>query len=198
MKHYRTCNLCEALCGIEINIEEGRIASIRGDEQDPFSRGHICPKAVALQDIQNDPDRLRHPVRRTSSGWVRIPWREAFDEVGRRITEIQKQHGCSSVGLYLGNPTVHNYGSLLYGPGFVRALRTRNFYSATSVDQLSHHVAAYFMFGHQLLIPIPDIDRTDYFLILGGNPAVSNGSLMSAPDVVSRLKAIRARNGRVV
>ena len=198
MKHYRTCNLCEALCGIEINMEEDRITSIRGDEQDPFSRGHICPKAVALQDIQNDPDRLRHPVRRTPSGWVRIPWEEAFDEVGRRIQEIQKQHGRSSVGLYLGNPTVHNYGSLLYGPGFVRALRTKNFYSATSVDQLSHHVAAYFLFGHQLLIPVPDIDRTGYFLILGGNPAVSNGSLMSAPDVVSRLKAIRARNGRVV
>ena len=186
------------MCGIEISVDNGRITSIRGDENDEFSRGHICPKAVALQDIHDDPDRLRHPVKRTSSGWERISWEEAFEEVAGRIKAIQKEHGRSSVGIYLGNPTVHNYGSLLYGPGFMRAVRTKNLYSATSVDQLSHHVAAYFLFGHQLLIPIPDIDRTDYFLILGGNPAVSNGSLMSSPDVVTRMKEIRARKGKVV
>jgi anaerobic selenocysteine-containing dehydrogenase len=196
--HFRTCTLCEAMCGLAIELEGGRIVSIRGDEADPFSRGHICPKGVALQDIHADPDRLRWPVRRTQNGWQRIGWAEALDETAERLRAVQREHGRDAVAVYLGNPTVHNYGSLLYGPGFVRALRTKNRFSATSVDQLPHQLVAYWMFGHQLLIPIPDIDRTDFLLILGGNPAASNGSMMSAPDVTGRIKAIRARGGRVV
>jgi len=196
-KHYRTCNLCEAMCGIEIAVSNAKW-SIRGDDRDPFSRGHICPKAVALQDVYLDPNRLRHPVRRTAGGWVRISWNEAFDETANRLNEIREKYGRDSIAFYAGNPTVHNHGSLLFGPGFLQALRTRNRFSATSVDQLSHHFAAYFMFGHQLLIPVPDLDHTQFLLILGANPVVSNGSLMSAPDVANRLKAVRARGGQIV
>ena len=196
--HYRACNLCEAICGIEIAIESDRRLTIRGDKDDPFSRGYICPKAVALQDIHYDKDRLKYPVRRTDQGWQRIGWDEAFDEVAKNLKRIRAQHGRNAIGTYLGNPTVHNYGALLFAPPFLRSLKTRNKFSATSVDQLAHHFAAYLMFGHQLLIPIPDVDRTKFFLILGANPAVSNGSLMTAPGMNRRLQKIRERGGKVI
>lgn len=196
--HYRTCNLCEAICGIEIEVEPFQRLNIRGDKDDVFSRGYICPKAVALQDIHYDPDRLKHPVRRTPRGWQRISWDEAFNDVAVNLKRISALHGRNSLATYLGNPTVHNYGALLFAPGFIRSLRTRNRFSATSVDQLAHHLASFLMFGHQLLLPVPDVDRTDYFLILGANPAVSNGSMMTAPGMARRLDAIRARGGKVV
>ena len=197
-RHFRTCNLCEAMCGIEISVQANGTLRIEGDSDDVFSHGYICPKAIALQDIHYDPDRLKYPVRRTNSGWQQIDWDEAFNEVADNLKRIQSNYGRHSVALYVGNPTVHNYGSLLFLPGFIRSLHTRNRFSATSVDQLAHHFAAFFMFGHQLLLPIPDLDRTDFLLILGGNPAVSNGSLMTAPDAPGRLRAIRARGGRVI
>lgn len=196
--HYRTCNLCEAICGIEIQVEPFQRLNIRGDKDDVFSRGYICPKAVALQDIHYDRDRLKHPMRRTPRGWQRISWNEAFDEVAQNLKRISAQHGRNSVATYLGNPTVHNYGALLFAPGFIRSLHTRNRFSATSVDQLAHHLASFLMFGHQLLLPVPDVDRTDFFLILGANPAVSNGSMMTAPGMARRLEAIRERGGKVV
>ncbi len=196
--HYRTCPLCEAMCGLEITVEGATITRIAGDEADPFSRGHICPKAVGLKDIHADPDRLRHPVRRTASGWERIDWDTAIAEAARGLRAVQAQHGPDALGIYIGNPTVHNYGSLLFVPALIKALGTRNRFSATSVDQLPHQFTAYWMFGHQLLLPIPDIDRTQHMLILGANPAVSNGSLMSAPDVKRRLRAISERGGRLV
>ena len=197
--HFRSCNLCEAMCGLEIRAEGGKVVSIRGDDDDPFSRGHICPKAVALQDIHTDPDRLRHPVAKTADGgWRRISWDEAFDRAASGLRRVQERHGRDAAAVYSGNPNVHNYGSLLYGPPLIRALRTKHRYSATSVDQLPHHFAGYFMYGHVLLLPVPDLDRTHFFLCLGGNPAVSNGSLMTAPDVKKRLKAVRERGGRVV
>lgn len=196
--HYRSCNLCEAICGIEIAVHEGQRLEIRGDKDDPFSRGYICPKATALQDIHYDKDRLKHPVRRTRQGWERIGWDEALDEVAQHLKRIQARDGYDSVATYLGNPFVHNLGALLFAPKFIRSLRTRNRFSATSVDQLAHHLAGYLMFGHQLLLPVPDLDRTDFLLILGANPAVSNGSLMTAPDVGRRLEEIRMRGGKVI
>jgi anaerobic selenocysteine-containing dehydrogenase len=196
--HYRSCNLCEAICGIEINVEADGGLNIRGDKDDPFSHGYICPKAVALQDIHYDNDRLRYPVRRTDGGWQRIGWNEAFDEVTENLKRIQAKYGRNSVATYLGNPTVHNYGALLFAPGFLRSLHTRNKYSATSVDQLAHHLASFLMFGHQLLLPVPDLDRTRLFLILGANPAVSNGSMMTAPGMSRRLQEIRTRGGKVI
>lgn len=196
--HYRTCHLCEAICGVEIRVRGSEIVSIRGDEQDPFSRGHICPKALGIKDVHEDPDRLRQPLRRTASGWQEISWDDALNEAAQRLVAIQREHGSEAVASYIGNPQVHNYAGLLGGAKFLRTLRSKNRFSATSVDQLPHHFAAYFLYGHQLMIPVPDIDRTQFFLVLGGNPVVSNGSLMTAPDVTRRLKDLRARGGRLV
>jgi len=196
--HFRTCNLCEAMCGLAIEFDGDRIRSIRGDRDDPLSRGHICPKALALQDIHEDPDRLRRPLRRTASGWQEVSWEAALAEAGERLAEIQSVHGRSAVAVYQGNPTVHNYGALLFGQIFLKSLRSRSLFSATSVDQLPHMLASLLMFGHQLLLPVPDIDHTQYFLMLGANPAASNGSLMTAPGVVARLKALCARGGELV
>ncbi|HKR12717.1 MAG TPA: molybdopterin-dependent oxidoreductase [Pyrinomonadaceae bacterium] len=195
--HYRNCNLCEAICGIEITVQERRL-EIRGDREDPFSQGYICPKAVALQDFHYDKDRLRQPVRRTANGWERIGWDEAFDEVANNLKRIRATHGRNSVGSYLGNPSAHNYGILLFAPPFLRSLKTRNKFSATSVDQLAHHLAGFLMFGHQLLLPIPDLERTKFLLMLGANPLASNGSLMTAPGMNRRLQEIRERGGKVI
>lgn len=197
-RHLRTCTLCEAMCGVVITTDGPRVTSIRGDADDPFSKGHICPKAVALQDIHDDPDRLRVPMRRTGHEWHPVPWDEALDEAASRLKAVQTKHGRDAVAAYLGNPTVHSVGAMLFAPDLLRALRTKNRYSATSVDQLPHHVAAMTMFGHALLIPIPDIDHTQHLLMFGANPAASNGSLMTAPGVSDRIAAIRARGGRVV
>jgi anaerobic selenocysteine-containing dehydrogenase len=186
------------MCGVEIKTEGSKILSIRGDEQDPFSRGHICPKALGLKDVHEDPDRLRLPVRRTSDGWQEISWDAAFADIARRLVDIQRLYGHDSIASYLGNPQVHSFSGLIGGAKFLRTLRSRNRFSATSVDQLPHHFAAFFLFGHQLMIPVPDIDRTDFLLALGANPVVSNGSLMSAPDVAKRLKALRARGGKLI
>jgi len=195
---FRSCNLCEAICGLTIEHDGKQVVSIKGDKSDPLSRGHICPKAIALQDIHADPDRLKTPVRRTENGFEPISWEDAFDLVESKLMQIRQEHGDDSVALYLGNPTVHNSGALLFQKYLKQSLNTRNRFAATSVDQLPHHLAASLMFGHGLMIPIPDIDNTDYMLILGANPAASNGSLMTAPDVKNRLKDITKRGGKVV
>ena len=197
--HFRACNLCEAICGLEITVnDQNEILTIKGDEKDPFSRGHICPKAVGMKDIYLDKNRLKQPVRRTAAGWETISWEEAFTEVTAKFKSIQAQHGKDAVGVYQGNPSVHNSGTLLSAPGFLRALGTKNRFSATSADQLPHHFAAWQMFGHPLLLPVPDIDHTDFMLIIGANPLASNGSLMTVPDVANRLKAIQKRGGKFI
>jgi anaerobic selenocysteine-containing dehydrogenase len=201
--HHRACHLCEAICGLTIATETAadgstQILSIKGDAEDSFSRGHICPKAVALQDIQHDPDRLRQPMRRMGNDWQAISWPAAFALVAERLSAIQTAHGQNAVAVYQGNPSVHNYGLMTHSNYFLGLLKTRNRFSATSVDQLPHHLTSLLMYGHGLLIPIPDIDHTDFMLILGGNPLASNGSLMTVPDVEKRLKAIQARGGKLV
>ena len=195
---HRACPLCEAICGLEIRTRGHEIVGVRGDAADPFSRGHVCPKAVALIDVHQDPDRLTGPVRKEGKQWEPIAWEEAFELVATRFAAIQREHGANALGIYLGNPNAHHVGSMLHAPGLVRALQTRNRFSATSVDQLPHHVVAHAMFGHMFLLPIPDIDRTHYWLVLGANPVASNGSMMTAPGVASRLKAIGERGGKVV
>jgi anaerobic selenocysteine-containing dehydrogenase len=196
--HYRTCSLCEAMCGLAVTVRDGVVADIRGDADDVFSRGHVCPKAVALKDVHEDPDRLRAPMRRTAGGWQEIGWEEALDEAAERLAGVQRAHGRSAVAFYQGNPVVHNYHAVLGGQLLARALRTRSLFSATSVDQLPHMLASLLMLGHQLLLPVPDIDRTGFLLVLGANPVASNGSLMTAPGVERRLLALRARGGRLV
>ena len=202
-RHYRACHLCEAVCGLVIETEGEQVISIKGDKQDPLSRGHICPKAVALQDIHEDPDRLRRPLQRVrdpggTSRWEEISWEEALDTTARRLVEICQRDGVNAIGIYLGNPTVHNYGMLTHQGNLFRHLRTNNRFSATSVDQLPHHLASLWLFGHKSLFPIPDIDRTDYFLMLGANPIASNGSIWTVPDVKNRIKALKARGGKLV
>jgi anaerobic selenocysteine-containing dehydrogenase len=196
--HYRTCNLCEAMCGIAITHRDGQIESIRGDEQDPFSRGHICPKAVALKDLHEDPDRLRQPLLRTEDGWREIGWPEALDRAAEGLRAVQQGHGRDAVATYLGNPNAHSLGNMLFGRTLHQALRSRQRFSATSVDQLPHHIVAHHLFGHQLRLPVPDINRTDFMLILGANPVASNGSLMTVANVKQKLKDILARGGEVV
>ncbi|MBQ0812655.1 MAG: molybdopterin-dependent oxidoreductase [Marinobacter sp.] len=196
--HYRTCHLCEAMCGIAVEVKGGSIASIRGDDKDPLSRGHICPKAVALQDLHEDPERLRKPVRKTPTGWQEIEWDEAFRTVAEKLHSTRSTHGRNSIGVYLGNPNVHNHGSLIATMPFLRAVGTQNRFSATSNDQLPHMLASLEMFGHQVLFPIPDIDNTDLFICIGGNPMASNGSLMTVPDFRGRLKALKQRGGMMI
>ena len=197
-KHYRTCNLCEAVCGIEIEHADGEILSIKGDKSDPFSRGHICPKALALKEIYLDKNRLKSPVKRFGEEWREISWEDAFNEIAEKIKEIQTKHGRDSVAVFQGNPSVHNFGTLLNSGSLLKALKTKNNFSATSVDQMPHHFAAWTMLGNPLFMPIPDIDRTEYFLIFGANPLASNGSLMTAPDVINRLESIKTRGGKIV
>lgn len=196
-QHFRICHLCEAMCGVVIEHQDGEILSIKGDKADPFSKGHICPKAIALKDLHEDPDRLRRPVKRMATGWVEISWEEAFEEIEQNLKRICRDFGGEALAVYLGNPTVHT-PALLAVPAFVHALGAKQRFSATSVDQLPTMVANHQLFGHQLLFPVPDLDRTDFLLIVGGNPAASNGSLMSAGDVMGRIKGIRDRGGRVV
>ena len=193
-----SCNLCEAICGVLVTVEDGRVTDVRGDDADPLSRGHICPKAVALRDLQEDPDRLNQPVRRTANGWQELGWEEAYELVAAKLTEIHQAHGKNSIGVYLGNPNVHSLGAMTHMPTVVRLLKTRNRFSATSVDQLPHMLASYLLYGHQLMVPVADIDRTSYLLMLGANPLASNGSMMTAPGFGRRLKEIRKRGGRVV
>ena len=195
---YRACNLCEAICGLEFKLRGTTITSIRGDHADPFSRGHICPKAVALKDIHEDPDRVRTPLQRDGDTWKAIAWNDAFDLVAQKLGGIISAHGNNAVALYAGNPNVHNLGHLLNIPHIAKLIGSRNIFSASSVDQMPQQLVSYWMFGHQFLIPIPDIDHTDYFLILGGNPIASNGSMMTVPDVANRLKAVHSRGGKVV
>ena len=197
-KRIGVCNLCEAICGLELTLEDGAVTGVRGNPDDPLSRGHICPKGVAIGDIHADPDRLRRPVRRDGDTWTEIGWDEAFDFVADGLATAIRKGGRDAVGIYLGNPNVHSLGSMTHGTAMVKALGTRNRFSATSVDQLPHQLVAHLMFGHQLFLPVPDLDRTAYFLVFGANPMASNGSLMTAPDFPNRLRELTARGGRMV
>ncbi len=198
---HRSCPLCEAHCGITVEVDraESRVLGVRGDPQDPFSRGYLCPKAYGLKGLHEDPDRLRTPLRRVDGGrFEEIGWEEALERVAERLRGIRESAGPNAVGTYVGNPNAHDLGSALFMPTFQRALGTRWRFSASSVDQLPKMVSCCAMFGAPLAVPIPDVDRTDFLLVLGANPLASNGSLMTAPDIPGRLRRLRERGGRLV
>lgn len=195
---FRTCPLCEATCGLAIELADDQVVGVRGDAEDVFSRGYLCPKGALIGELEHDPDRLTAPRVRRDGKLEPTTWDEAFTEVADRLRPIIDEHGPDSVAVYVGNPNVHNLSGQLFVRPLIKALRTRNVFSASSVDQLPKHVSCGLMFGDPLAIPVPDIDRTDLLVILGGNPRVSNGSLWTAPDLPGRLDDLRARGGRVV
>jgi anaerobic selenocysteine-containing dehydrogenase len=199
---YRTCPLCEATCGLEVTVSitsKGReVTRIRGDRDDVFSHGFICPKGSTLKQLHDDPDRLRRPLIKRNGEHVEVDWPEAWDEVAGRLGEIIERHGRESVATYLGNPGAHSLSAMLYNRSLLQGLGTRRRFSASTVDQMPKQVAAGYMFGTGVSVPVPDLDRTDFVLMLGANPYASNGSLCTAPDFPGRLEAMRARGGKLV
>jgi len=195
---YHTCPFCEATCGLELTIKNNQITRVRGDKEDVFSRGHFCPKGGAIGDLHEDPDRLRVPMIREGNKWKKVSWDEAFEAVEQGLLPLIKKYGSNSVAMYLGNPCSHTMAAATYIRTLAKALKTKNLYSSSSVDQIPKHVSCGFMFGSPLTIPIPDIDRTAFLLMLGANPYVSNGSLCTAPDFPGRLRNLIKRGGKLV
>ncbi len=196
--HYRTCPLCEATCGLEISVEKGRVTKTRGDKQDVFSAGFICPKGTTLGALHEDPDRLRQPHVRKNGTHVAVSWQEAFVHIEQGLARVREADGDDALAIYLGNPNVHNLAGAFYVGPLIRALRTRSVYSASTVDQMPRHVSCGHMYGSGGTIPVPDLDRTDYLLMLGANPYESNGSLATAPDWPGRMSRIQERGGKIV
>jgi len=195
----RSCHLCEAGCGLLFEVDNNQILDVKPDHDDPVSQGYVCPKGMAIADIHNDPDRLRRPMRRKADGsFEEISWDEAFSFTASRLREIRKAHGADAVGIYFGNPMVHNYSGIVVMSGLFKAIGTRNRTSAGSQDTSPRFAASYYLYGNTLLFPIPDLDSTDYFLCIGANPVVSQGSAMVTPNVRARLRAVRDRGGKVV
>jgi anaerobic selenocysteine-containing dehydrogenase len=196
--HHRICPFCEATCGLRIETRGREVVSIRGADDDVFSAGFVCPKAVALRDLDADPDRLRAPQLRRGGRHEPASWDEAFEAVERGLRPLLAEHGNDALAIYLGNPTVHNPSLLLYASALSAVFKTRNRFSASSLDQLPKQLACGLMFGGALSVPVPDIDRCDYLLLLGANPVVSNGSLFTVPDFRGRVRRMRARGGALV
>ncbi|MFF3327136.1 molybdopterin oxidoreductase family protein [Streptomyces sp. NPDC002889] len=191
----RVCPLCEATCGLTLTIEGTRVTKARGDRDDVFSQGFICPKGASFGELDSDPDRLRTPLVRERGELREASWQEAFDLVAARMRPLLEEHGPNAVGVVLGNPNVHTMAGGLYPPVLLSTLRTRNIFSASTLDQMPKHVSSGLLFGSAIAIPVPDLDRTDHLLMLGANPLESNGSLCTAPDFPGKLKALRRRGG---
>jgi anaerobic selenocysteine-containing dehydrogenase len=196
---YRACTLCEACCGLRFEVEGARILSVRPDPEDPLSKGYACPKGIAIAEVHDDPDRLRQPVRRTPAGdFEPIAWDEALAFAAAGLRRVREQHGSSALAVYWGNPVIHNHGALLLRSAVNAALGTRSVYGAGSQDVSPRFAASYYLYGNSLALPVPDIDRTAWFLCVGANPLVSNGSVMTAPDMRGRLRRLRERGGKLV
>ncbi|HEX8074680.1 MAG TPA: molybdopterin-dependent oxidoreductase, partial [Thermoleophilaceae bacterium] len=194
------CRNCEALCGLIATVDDGRVVKLRPDALNPASRGAACPKGIAMTDVQNDPDRVLHPLRRLpgGDGFERVSWEEAMDGIAARLRAIRRRHGRRSVGWYAGVPYTFSFGHYTWSKGFIDSLRSPHFYGTASQDVSSRLMASQLLYGTVLEIPIPDLQRTDFLLCLGANPFVSNGSVLTAPRMRERLMAIAARGGRVV
>jgi anaerobic selenocysteine-containing dehydrogenase len=195
--HHRTCHICEANCGIIVTAQDRNILSIKGDPDNALSRGHICPKATAIADLQNDPDRLRKPVKRMGDDWQEISWDQAFAEIGEKTRDIMARDAASTA-IYIGNPNAHSYGNVLTSGDLKKALGTRSIFSASTLDQMPHHLSNLWTYGHSGLWAVPDIDRAQTIVIMGGNPMASNGSVWTVPDFRTRAKAMQARGGELI
>jgi anaerobic selenocysteine-containing dehydrogenase len=195
---FRTCPLCEAGCGLEITIKNNEVVRIGGDRDDVFSHGFICPKGSTLKQLHEDPDRVRKPLIKRDGVHVEVDWPEAWEAVQRGLTNVIDQHGRESIAVYVGNPTAHSLSAMMFNRTLLQSVGTRHRYSASTVDQMPRQVAAAYVFGTAVSVPVPDLDRTDYLMILGANPYASNGSMCTAPDFPGRIEAIRARGGKLV
>lgn len=195
---FRTCPLCEATCGLELTVVDDEVTRIRGDRLDVFSHGFVCPKGSTLRQLHADPDRLRRPLVRRDGELVEVGWEEAFAEVEALLGPVIAEHGRDAVGAYVGNPNAHNLAGLLYLKPLLKALGSRNVFSASTVDQRPKELACAWLYGTALTVAVPDLDRTDLLVVLGANPYASNGSLATAPDWPGRIEAMRARGGRLV
>lgn len=195
---FRTCPLCEAGCGLEITVTDGVVTRIRGDRDDVFSKGFICPKGSTLKQLHDDPDRLRKPLVKRDGVHVEVEWDEAWHIIEERLPAILRDHGRESVGVYLGNPSAHSLSAMLYNRAMLTALGTKRRFSASTVDQMPRQVAAGYVFGTPVTVPVPDLDHTDFLVVMGANPYASNGSLCTAPDFPGRIEAMQARGGRLV
>ena len=196
--HHRICPLCEACCGLEIKTQGGKVVSIRGHEADVFSAGYICPKGVALKDLHEDPDRLRAPLVKRNGVFEEATWDEAFAEIARRLPAVTQSHGRNATGVIFGNPSAHKTSLMLYIPKLVKALGTRNVFSASTLDQMPRHLSSGLLFGSWMSVPVPDIARCDLLVVLGANPVASNGSMWTVPDFKGKAKAMQARGGQLV
>lgn len=194
--HARTCHLCEANCGVLMTVEDGKVTSVKGNPDHVLSEGYICPKATAIPDLQNDPDRLRKPVKKVDGDWVEISWDTAFEEIAEKFHQAT-QNGKVG-GVYLGNPSAHNYSTSFSTRNLLKAWGKKNVYSASTLDQFPHMIMQKWVYGHNALYPVPDIDRTQYMVIVGGNPLASNGSLWTVPNVRKRIQRLQERGGKLV
>jgi anaerobic selenocysteine-containing dehydrogenase len=193
------CRICEPLCGLVATVEDGKLVKLRPDSEHPLSKGFACPKGIAMTDVQNDPDRVLHPLRRRDDGsFERVTWPEALDEIGERLSRIRSEHGGDAIGWYMGNPSAFSYSHPLWVKGFLDGVGSPHWYTASSQDVSNRFAASHFLYGSAYLLPIPDLARTDFLLMVGANPLVSHGSVMSAPRVKDQLHAITGRGGRVV
>ena len=200
---FRTCPLCEAGCGLEITVARDadgaeHVTRIRGDREDVFSKGFICPKGSTLRQLHEDPDRLRRPLVKRDGVHVEVSWDEAWRAVDDGLRGVIERHGRESLAVYLGNPTAHSLSAMMFSRSLLTSVGTRQRYSASTVDQMPRHVAAGYVFGTPVAVPVPDLDRTDFLVVLGANPYASNGSLCTAPDFPGRIEAMQARGGRLV
>ncbi|HET7793038.1 MAG TPA: molybdopterin-dependent oxidoreductase [Rhizobacter sp.] len=194
----RICPVCEACCGLDVHVESGKVIAIRGQESDGFSKGYLCPKGVALKDLHEDPDRLRTPLIKRNGAFVEATWDEAFAEIERRLLPLRAAHGNDAVAVSVGNPAGHKFGFMLYLGRMLKALGSKNVFSASTLDQMPKQLSSGLMFGSWLTIPVPDIERCDFLLMLGANPMASNGSLWTVPDFRGKAKAMHARGGKLV
>ena len=196
--HHRICPLCEACCGLEIKVQDKKVISIRGHEADVLSRGYICPKAIALKDLHEDPDRLRTPLIKRNGKHETATWDEAFAEIEKRLPPLMTAHGKHAVAMAVGNPSAHKIGLLTYFGKLARAIGSRNVFSASTLDQMPKQLASGLMFGHWLSTALPDISRTDLLVVIGANPLASNGSMWTVPDFKGKAKALQARGGQLI